>query len=146
MVSVAFREGRPDDWSYVLDSFRLDMRDCAMCADIPGAVVASAMRILLESWTLTVAHPTDDDTTILGWLVSASDGRVGWCHVRAGFRKCGIAAALVGSSKWVSSQVLYPVFLPTRGTLLRSLRAKGWTVRFRPYEVLTLAALGSLVE
>jgi GNAT superfamily N-acetyltransferase len=145
-MNLVIREGRSSDHALVIDSIVQTYRASPHAQGASNAALASLVEPLLAApdshWRLAVAHPEDDDDTILGFILFGVGFRVptiGWVHVRGPFRRHGIGRVLLRHA--LGDQLpreVHVAFLVQRvddgsPSLVDVARRHGVNVRFRPY-------------
>lgn len=152
-MQIPIRDGRPDDWPYILDSFVTFYSQAPHARGASRAVLASLMEPVLRAWRTRVAVDPDDDSTIVGFCIfERRSPRIAWVQVRDAWRRKGVATALLSDSGSVREEVETPFMVQRIGLIRHSsgrwesvgpklvdiAKANGVTLRFRPYLTLEL--------
>ena len=132
MARLIIRDATPADHPFVEDFWRVYVSTSYFAFGTPAAVLIGKMRALLKSpqWRCIVACLPEVPEEILGYLVYRTEPfALAWCQVK--MKKRGIARMLFESATGMTGgPVETAFFVPD---VAEWLRAKGITLRFRPY-------------
>lgn len=131
MTPIKIRPATEADHRFIIDSFIREYSKSPYARGATWKRLADKMRLLLTapSWSCDVACPPTDETEIMGYVVRRESRAVGWLHVKAIWRRMGVATALVESA--ALSQEVLAAFVSSGISELAS--SRGIMVRFRPY-------------
>ncbi len=146
-MHLPIRDGRPDDWPYIFDSFVTVYSQAPHARGASRPVLASLLEPVLRSWRTRVAVDPQDDTTIVGFVIhEPRQPRIAWVQVREAWRRKGVATALLADTGSVRSEVETPFMVQRIGLIKHGGRWEstgpkltdvaghhGITLRFRPY-------------
>lgn len=129
---IAIVPARAEHRALILDSFWREYRESPHAKGVPGAVLSRKMQALLESpsWRALVATPEDETSEVLGYLVFRDQRTAAWLHVIRGWRKRGVARALLAHAGVWPGVIACAFITPEVAKLAAT---KGYTLRFRPY-------------
>jgi len=134
MAKLIIRDATTADHPFVEDFWRVYVSTSYYAYGTPAAVLIGKMRALLRapSWRCIVACHPDVPEEILGYLVYRPEPfALAWCQTAKNLKRRGIARLLFESARGVTGGPIETAFfVPDVGEWLR---AKGITLRFRPY-------------
>lgn len=143
-ATIDIRRALPSDRPFVLDSMRRTLvRNSAYADGLHPGVIDLLIEPLLATFTTLVATPDGETDEILGYVVHDGPRTVGFLYVREAMRRKGVARALLDKAGVGSGEVVAPLMvskLAGVGNFPRWAETKGYTVRFRPWMSLQLAA------
>ena len=161
-MRLTLRDGRPTDHALVYDSFVETYRGTPHARGASVATLVSLMEPLLApraEWRLLVACDPDDEDSIVGFVLYRQRvGRlpqVAWVQVRHAWQKRGVGRSLLSAAGVPSGQTLeleVPFIVQRIGRerdmppLVEMARARGITLRFRPYLPLEAARRALMVN
>ena len=132
MAKLIIRDATPADHPFVEDFWRVYVSESYFAFGTPAAVLIGKMRALLRapSWRCIVACVPEVPEEILGYLVYRPEPfAVAWCQTK--WKRQGIARFLFESARGATGGPIETAFIVP--DVADWLRAKGITLRFRPY-------------
>jgi len=141
---IDIRPFRPEDRAFVLDSMRRTLvRNSAYAAGLQPEVVNLLVEPVLATHETLIATPHGDADEILGYITHDGPSVVGFLYVKEALRQKGIATVLLAAAGIRKGEVVTPLLvtkLPGAGNFPNLCEAHGYTVRFRPWMVLSQMA------
>lgn len=141
---IGIRPSRPSDRAFILDSMRRTLvRNSAYATGLQPEVLNLLVEPVLATYRTLVATPEGQPDEILGYIAHDGAHVVGFLYVKEALRGKGIARALLNSAGIEKGEVVTPLLvtkLPGAGNFPKLCEAHGYTVRFRPWMVLSQMA------
>lgn len=131
---------RDADQSFILDSFTREYHSTPYCQGASFGTVRGLMFDLLASprWTTLVMCDDELEDEILGYVVFREANHlpdaqqaIAWVHVKATYRRMGIASKLLAAACPYWQPAIWCAFLSPR--VLKLTLKYNLTLRFRPY-------------
>lgn len=99
-MEFGIREGKPDDYAYVTDTWVRCYRTSKAALDAGDVYVAEQKRLiyhLIQTSKLLIAHAPDDEDAILGWAIGrpGTDPVIYYAYVRSDARRQKLACTLL---------------------------------------------------
>jgi len=143
-ATIDIRPFRPGDRAFVLDSMRRTLvRNSAYAAGLQPQVVDLLIEPVMATHQTLIATPQGDPDEILGYVTHDGPSVIGFLYVKEALRQKGIATALLKAAGITKGEVVTPLLvtkLPGVGNFPKLCEAHGYTVRFRPWMVLSQMA------
>lgn len=121
------------DLPFVLDSFVLDYRGVPYVEGLTRSQVRNLMVSLLAvpGWSCSILCEDSEPDEIIGYIVSKAADVIAWLHVKARYRKRGMAKRLLNAIGARPGPIRTPN--PPAPKFARTVRARGWRIHHRPY-------------